>query len=154
MKYSCYFVFSHTGTSGLTFFWAHSSSLRLTRNCPWANSVTAFTSLINTLHRPNGKHRLYCCWCHRLRGSVITEPLFRNWLHNSFVPPLFGADDIETHPYILLYVGPCLPNRCLETRWSNLLQYIPGAVQAVRNIQDEQNKVLLVTWRNMTEITN
>jgi hypothetical protein len=33
MKSSCYFFFSHSGTSELKFFWTHSFSLRLTRNC-------------------------------------------------------------------------------------------------------------------------
>jgi hypothetical protein len=56
--------------------------------------VTAFTSLISTLHRPHGKHRLYCYWRHRLRGSVFTETLLRNGLHNPVVPLLLGADDI------------------------------------------------------------
>jgi hypothetical protein len=50
---------------------------------------------MRTLHRPHGKHRLYCCWRHRLRGSVFTKPLLRNGLHNPVVPPLLGADDIE-----------------------------------------------------------
>jgi hypothetical protein len=57
----------------------------------WINSVTAFTSLISTLHRHHGKHRLYCWWRHRLRGSVFTEPLLRNGLHNIVVPALLGA---------------------------------------------------------------
>jgi hypothetical protein len=74
---------------------SHTSSLRLTRDCPWTNSVTAFTSLTNTLHRPHGKHRLYCCWRHFLRGCVFSEPLLRTGLHNSVLPPLLGADYIE-----------------------------------------------------------
>jgi hypothetical protein len=55
----------------------------VTRKCPLNCSVTAFTSLISTLHRPHGKHRLYCWWRHRLRGSVFTEPLLRNGLHST-----------------------------------------------------------------------
>jgi hypothetical protein len=35
-------------------------------------------------------------WRHRLRGSVFTEPFHRNGLHNPVVPPLLGADDIES----------------------------------------------------------
>jgi hypothetical protein len=84
------------------FFWTDSYRLRLTRNCPWTNSVTAFTSLTSTLHRLHGKHGLYFCWRHCLRGSVFTEPLLRNVLHNSVVLPLLGADDIEnTTSYVL-----------------------------------------------------
>jgi hypothetical protein len=45
------------------------------------------------VHRLHGKHRLCCCWHHCLR--VFTEPLLRNGLHNSVVPPLLDADDIE-----------------------------------------------------------
>jgi hypothetical protein len=62
---------------------------------PPPHGNNAFTSLINTLHRPHGKHRLSCWWRHYLRGSVFTEPLLRNGLHNPAVPPLLGEDDIE-----------------------------------------------------------
>jgi hypothetical protein len=44
-----------------------------------------------------------------LRGSVFTEPLLRNGLHNPDI--------------LLLHVGPCLRSRCLAMRWSNPLQY-------------------------------
>jgi hypothetical protein len=54
VKSSCYFIFNHSGTSELKFFWTHSSSLQLvcllacshasatttTHNCLWTNSVT------------------------------------------------------------------------------------------------------------------
>jgi hypothetical protein len=36
------------------------------------NCVTAFTSLISTLHRLHGKHSLYCWWHHHIRGSLLT----------------------------------------------------------------------------------
>jgi hypothetical protein len=58
---------------------------------PWNNFLTAFTSLISTLHRPHGKQSLYCCWRHHLRGSVFTEPLLINGMHNPVVAPLLGA---------------------------------------------------------------
>jgi hypothetical protein len=63
------------------------------RSCP--ELILSLPSLISTMHRPHGKHRLYCCWRHRLYGSVFTEPLLRNGLQNPVVPPLLGADDIE-----------------------------------------------------------
>jgi hypothetical protein len=34
-------------------------------------------------------------WHHRLHGSVFTELLLRNGLHNPIVPPLLCADNIE-----------------------------------------------------------
>jgi hypothetical protein len=34
-------------------------------------------------------------WCHCLCRNVFTKPLLRNGLHNPFVPPLLGTDDIE-----------------------------------------------------------
>jgi hypothetical protein len=78
------------------------------------NSVTAFTSLVSTLHGPHGKHRFYCWWRHRLRGSVFTESLLRNGLHNLVVPPLLGADDIEntTSPIV--------------TCWTVFTELLPG----------------------------
>jgi hypothetical protein len=90
MKSPCYSVFNHSGTWEQKFFWTHSSNLRLTRNCPWTNSVTTFTSLISTLPRPHGEHRLYG-WCHLLSRSVFTEPLLKNGLHKQ----LLGAYNIE-----------------------------------------------------------
>jgi hypothetical protein len=52
-------------------------------------------SLLSTLNGRHGKHRLYCCWYHCLRGIVFNEPLLINGLHNSVFPPLLSADDIE-----------------------------------------------------------
>jgi hypothetical protein len=43
-----------------------------------STSVTAFTSLISTLHRLHRKYHLYCWWHHRLCRSVFTEPFLRN----------------------------------------------------------------------------
>jgi hypothetical protein len=101
---------------------SHSSSLRLTRDCPRTNSVIAFTFFTSTaqhgtLHRSHRSRR------HRLRGSVFTEPLLRNRLHYPVVPPLLGADYIENTAHLFLGVGPCLQSCCLATRWSNLLHY-------------------------------
>jgi hypothetical protein len=130
MKFSCYFVLNHSGTSEWKFFWTHSCSLRLTRNCPWINSVTAFTSLISTMHRPHGKHRLYCWWRHRLRGLVFTVSLLRNGLHNPVLPPLLSADDIENTVSSIVACWTVFTSCCLATLWSNPLQYFRFCVQA------------------------
>jgi hypothetical protein len=83
----------------------HGGGIRPRLHAGSGNSVTAFTSLTITLHRPHGKHRLYCCWRHRLRVRVFTEPLLRNGLHNPVVPQLLGADDIENTASSIV---PCL----------------------------------------------
>jgi hypothetical protein len=48
------------------------SDLRLRFSSPPTTlSVTAFTSLISTLHRPQGKHRLCCFWRHCLPSRCL-----------------------------------------------------------------------------------
>jgi hypothetical protein len=128
MKSSCYFIFNHSGTSELkilldSLLQLMTDSQLVTCNCPRTNSVTAFTSLISTLHRPHRKHRLYCWWHHHLCRSVFTKPLLRNGLHNPAVPLLLGTDDTKTQPHLLLRVGLCLQSCCLARHWSNPLQY-------------------------------
>jgi hypothetical protein len=82
--------------------YSQSQTLHITPAYDWLTTAaeltlaTAFNSLICILHWPQEKHRLYCWWRHRLRGSVFIEPSLRNGLHNSVVPPLLGADDIES----------------------------------------------------------
>jgi hypothetical protein len=95
MKPTCYFVFSQSGTSELKILLDSLLKLTTTRNCHLTNSVTAFISLISTLHRHHGKHRLHCCWRCRLCRIVFTEPLLRNGLYNAVVPPLLETDDIK-----------------------------------------------------------
>jgi hypothetical protein len=85
----------------------HGESILPRLHTRWTNTVSAFTSLINTLHRSHGKHRLYCWWHHRLRGSAFAEPLLRNGLHNPVVPPVLGADNIE-NSLIYCYVLDCV----------------------------------------------
>jgi hypothetical protein len=60
---------------------------------------------------PHRKHSfLRCCVTSlHLLGSVFTEPLPRNVLHNPVV--------------LLLLIGPCLRSRCQAMRWSNPLKY-------------------------------
>jgi hypothetical protein len=97
-----------------------------TREHILTNSVTAFTSLISNLHRPHGKHRLYCCWRHCLRGSVFTEPLLRNGCINPLAYGLLGAERIENTASSIVawpskvlltngsvFAGTCLTTRCL-----------------------------------------
>jgi hypothetical protein len=49
-----------------------------------------------------------------LTGSVFTEPLLRNGLHNPVVPPLLGADDIENRA---LSIVAC---------WTAFTELVPG----------------------------
>jgi hypothetical protein len=69
MKSCCYFVFNHSGTSELNFFWTHSSSLRLAHNCPWTNSVTPSVILGISL---------YGCGTDHTENTVLLQEPLRN----------------------------------------------------------------------------
>jgi hypothetical protein len=69
--------------------------------CCWPLPAQLLHSLffIST-HRHHGKHHLYCCSRHCLRGNVFTEPLLRNGLHNSVLIRLLGAAYVTKHSLI------------------------------------------------------
>jgi hypothetical protein len=104
------------------------------------NSVTAFTSLISTLHRPHGKNRLYCWWYHRLRESVFTEPFLRNGLHNPVVPPLLGLDDIENS---LIYCCVC---------WTKFTELLPGNA-LIKSVTIPMHYTLNTLWMSVIKTT-
>jgi hypothetical protein len=102
MKCSYYFVFNHSGTSELNFFWTHCSSLRLTCNSPWTNSVTViYTAAERTW--THSKHIL----CYRYPASLLARHLN---LQKTQLP-------------VLLRVRQCLQICCLAMHWSNPSQY-------------------------------
>jgi hypothetical protein len=84
----------------------------------WLVTILELTLLLHSLpsalHRPHGKHRLYCCWRHCLRRSVFTEPLLTNGLHNTVVLTPLGADDIEN---IAPSIAAC---------WAVFIELLPG----------------------------
>jgi hypothetical protein len=55
-------------------------------------------------------------WRHRLRGSVFTQELLRNGLHNRVVLPLLGADGIENTA------------SCIVACWTVFTELLPGNV--------------------------
>jgi hypothetical protein len=76
------FILVHVLSTAEPSWTLHSSSLWLTRNCSWTKTVTAFTSLISTLHttlvsHPSLSHNRYSLY--KLHTDRI-ENIFHSWL--------------------------------------------------------------------------
>jgi hypothetical protein len=117
MKTSCYFVFSHSGTAEQKFFCTHSSSLRLTRNCPWTNSVTPSVSQSQS-HIPTDGQSVYLSWCRAPAGAhdqmfllVWELPVLSMW---GQINTNYWSDSVDPHP-----TSELQPTAVEDLKWSS-----------------------------------
>jgi hypothetical protein len=104
---SCYFVFSHSVLLCPNLYSTTPNFYCAPPAYDWLQTILAVPYKPST--RTYRKHVTWSLstvvWCHCLRGSLFTEPLPRNGLHN---------------PAVLLLqtrIAGCLSSRCLAMRW-------------------------------------